>query len=208
MLLLPKRERRRREQLDKRKIILLICASIFFATIMRGEATHTSQVVVPGVPKEGPFWKIKYTVTNNGPDKIKDLWVNMDPNARITDWLPADGWTFVYSSGDDHFWFKCFDPTKAIPSGAVQVWVGTVWTLDGYSPYPWKTYDDKGGSYYSFVSVPAPDQTIPPTGVGGVVAPIDKLSLLAPYVGLASTIVVATAATAIYVKRVKRRKER
>jgi hypothetical protein len=53
----------------------------------------------------------------------------------------------------------------------------------------------------------------PPPGVGGVsfpinVVPIDKFGLLAPYFGLASTIVVATVATAIYVKRVKRRKEK
>ena len=41
--------------------------------------------------------------------------------------------------------------------------------------------------------------------VGGVWVPVDKFGLLAPYVGVASTIVVATAATAIYVKRIKRR---
>jgi len=46
------------------------------------------------------------------------------------------------------------------------------------------------------------------SAVGGVWVPVDKLGLLAPYIGLASTIVVATAATAIHVKRVKRRKER
>jgi hypothetical protein len=44
--------------------------------------------------------------------------------------------------------------------------------------------------------------------VGGIVVPVDKLALLAPYIGLASTIVVATVATAIYTKRVKRRKEK
>jgi len=44
--------------------------------------------------------------------------------------------------------------------------------------------------------------------VGGIVTPIDKLGLLAPYIGLASTILVATAATAVYVKRVRRRKEK
>ena len=41
--------------------------------------------------------------------------------------------------------------------------------------------------------------------VGGIAVPVDKFGLLAPYVGLASTIIVATAATAIYVKHVKRR---
>jgi len=35
--------------------------------------------------------------------------------------------------------------------------------------------------------------------------PVDKLGLLAPYIALASTILVATAATAIYVKRRKKR---
>lgn len=44
--------------------------------------------------------------------------------------------------------------------------------------------------------------------VGGIVLPVDKLGLLAPYIGLASTIAVATVAAAIYVKRVKRRKEK
>jgi len=46
--------------------------------------------------------------------------------------------------------------------------------------------------------------------VGGFAVPIDKpeSDASAPYIVLASTIVVATAATAIYVKRVKRRKEK
>lgn len=47
-----------------------------------------------------------------------------------------------------------------------------------------------------------------PTGVGGIWLPVDKLGLLAPYIGTASMILVATVATAIYVKRVKRRKEK
>ena len=39
--------------------------------------------------------------------------------------------------------------------------------------------------------------------VGGFWVPVDKLALLAPYVALASTLIVATAATTIYVKRRK-----
>ncbi len=50
------------------------------------------------------------------------------------------------------------------------------------------------------------NQDAPP--VGGIWVPVDKFGLLAPYIGVASTILVATAATAIYVKRVKRRKEK
>jgi len=52
------------------------------------------------------------------------------------------------------------------------------------------------------VSIPTPP------GVGGIIVPFDKFALLAPYIGLTSTIIVATAATAIYIKRVKHRKEK
>jgi len=47
-----------------------------------------------------------------------------------------------------------------------------------------------------------------PATVGGVWVPVDKFGLLAPYIGLASTIIVATVATAICLRRVKRRKEK
>lgn len=43
--------------------------------------------------------------------------------------------------------------------------------------------------------------------VGGITVPVDKLNLLAPYIGLASAVAVATA-VAIYAKRVKRRQEK
>lgn len=44
--------------------------------------------------------------------------------------------------------------------------------------------------------------------VGGVWVPIDKFGLLAPYIGLASTITVAAVASAAYIKHVKRRKKK
>jgi hypothetical protein len=50
--------------------------------------------------------------------------------------------------------------------------------------------------------------TVAEGSVGGFTVPVDKLSLLTPYVGLASTTLVAAVASAIYVKRVKRRKEK
>jgi len=48
---------------------------------------------------------------------------------------------------------------------------------------------------------------LPTLCIGGIAVPVDKFGLLAPYVGLASTIIVAAVATTTYVKRVKRRKE-
>jgi glutamine amidotransferase-like uncharacterized protein len=44
--------------------------------------------------------------------------------------------------------------------------------------------------------------------VGSIWIPVDKLALLAPYIVLASTIVVATVVVATYFKRIKRRKEK
>jgi len=45
-------------------------------------------------------------------------------------------------------------------------------------------------------------------GVGGINIPVDRVGLLAPYIGLASTTIIAAVATAVYVKRVKHRKEK
>jgi hypothetical protein len=44
--------------------------------------------------------------------------------------------------------------------------------------------------------------------VGGVAVSVDKLGLLAPYFGLASTAMIGAVATAVYAKRIKRRKEK
>jgi hypothetical protein len=52
------------------------------------------------------------------------------------------------------------------------------------------------------------DQIMNITGVGGIVITVDKFVLLAPYIGLTSTIIVTAVATVVYVKRVKRRKEK
>lgn len=63
--------------------------------------------------------------------------------------------------------------------------------------------DHAGGAYY-----PITKDTLVLHSVGGVRIPVDKFGLLAPYIGLASTIIVATVATNIYAKHVKRRKEK
>jgi hypothetical protein len=44
----------------------------------------------------------------------------------------------------------------------------------------------------------------PRTVVGGVVVPVDKFGLLAPYIGLASTIAIASVASVVYFKRRKK----
>jgi len=63
---------------------------------------------------------------------------------------------------------------------------------------------------YPLIGDPEGDTTImaSPPSVGGIIVPVDKFGLLTPYIGLASTIIVATVATAVYVKRFNRRKEK
>jgi len=70
-----------------------------------------------------------------------------------------------------------------------------------------KAFDTSGNSGNQTLIVVV-DNPTPPPPVGGVWISVDKFGLLAPYIGLASTILVATVATAIYVKRVKHRKEK
>jgi hypothetical protein len=68
--------------------------------------------------------------------------------------------------------------------------------------------DNPGNNIPWWSSVPYAKIRFRLRGVGGIATPINKLELLAPYLGLTSTIVVAAVATAIYVKRVKRREEK
>jgi parallel beta-helix repeat protein len=84
--------------------------------------------------------------------------------------------------------------------------------------FVWKTRGFATGNYaISAKATPVPPETDTidntyidgcvalTSPVGGVWIPTDKLSLLAPYVALVSTIAVAATATAIYIKRKKKR---
>jgi len=60
--------------------------------------------------------------------------------------------------------------------------------------------EDTGGDGEFWLEVQA--------GVGGFAISVDKFGLLTPYIGLASTTIIAAIATVVYVKRVKPRKEK
>jgi hypothetical protein len=94
------------------------------------------------------------------------------------------------------------------------------YTVDGYppgSPGQWGLHN-YGFPYKNISNVqPAPPATFPvalveaavitspsPPAVGGVWVPVDKLSLLAPYIALASTIILAVVATDVLFKRKKK----
>ena len=103
--------------------------------------------------------------------------------------------------------------------GAYTYWDGTSVSVTALSYADYK-FDhwilDSSSSYFNPISVTMntnhnlqPVFKYSPTSpVGGLMVLIDKLGLLAPYICLASTIIVATVAIAIYVKRVKHRREK
>jgi len=109
------------------------------------------------------------------------------------------------------------DPTSYgslnFTSGEMTVFETGIYTNDIYKSYNPIDYSILYSGFANFTSniiyldgvgaVEFPEQP-----VGGIVVAIDKFGLLAPYIGLSSTILVATVATAIYIKGVKHRKEK
>jgi len=104
-----------------------------------------------------------------------------------------------------------FIQTVSTPGDSLQVLADTTYTYTGGSTLPQDEISHLRIDSISFVG-----STLSWTGagwydyeiVGGVAIPVDKFGLLAPYIGLASTIIVAAVAATVYVKRIERRKVR
>jgi hypothetical protein len=71
----------------------------------------------------------------------------------------------------------------------------------GTLPIQWGTSDVEGCLIFLFTKGG-------PGVVGGTTLPVDKLALLAPFIGLVSLIVTATTVTAVYFRRAKHREEK
>lgn len=168
-------------------------ASIMNASIMNNETDYYGMPVPPGVST------LRVTLAwddlPGNPAASKQLVNDIDlilisPNqtyhhAYKLDWNnPGNNATTGYNSRDN---VEVVEVDNPLPG----VWVIEV-----------RGAEINGTQEYSLV---APYKSPPP---GGVWVSVDKLGLLAPYIALTSTIIVATATTAIYVKRVKRRKEK
>jgi parallel beta-helix repeat protein len=108
----------------------------------------------------------------------------------------ANSWDNGYPSGGN-YWsdYKGVD----VKRGPKQDQPGS----DGIGDTPY-VIDANNTDRYPLMN-PWPCQITPPPSVGGIWVPVDKLALLAPYIALASTILAATAATAIYVKHRKKK---
>lgn len=124
---------------------------------------------------------------------ISHDWLNQD--LRISGRQGPPGW--LTANGRLLYWYSG-DPSKFV--GEVS---GTLTDIG-------RKFTIITSAIYSFFDnvLSLSGTTREESAVGGITVSIDKFGLLAPYIGLTSTIVVATVATAIYVKRVKRRKEK
>jgi len=113
-------------------------------------------------------------------------------------WLPPDGWDGDHQVGDGNWTAEFAIPAKKLGSATgvfkkMGIAFCNCWTSsDHYWPgdADWMNPESWGTAIFLQY-------------VGGVAVAIDKIGLLAPYIGLVSTIVIATVATTIYVKRRK-----
>lgn len=86
-------------------------------------------------------------------------------------------------------------------------------TATAYPSYTFKQWILDGATVYNnpIIVTMNSDRTLRAvfeSPVGGIWVPVNKFALLAPYIGLASTIIVAIVVTVIYAKRFERRKEK
>jgi hypothetical protein len=113
------------------------------------------------------------------------------------------------------------DPAKSwdLPNFGTITYTNCKYSVGGGASQPINTYNPQSRNIYHNSIQRSTTSDISANGksfsvaylstiVGGIVISVDKLGLLAPYIGVASTILVATVATAVYIKHVKRRKEK
>jgi hypothetical protein len=80
-------------------------------------------------------------------------------------------------------------------------------TFSSAGTFSWNAVYSGDVSNFGSTSACEPLTVNPPPVIGGVIVPVDKFALLAPYIGLVSFVVVATVAT-FYVFRVKNRERK
>jgi hypothetical protein len=185
-------------------------ASILISMVLCALATVA--VISPFCVQPVAAGRFKYKIT---------LWQN-GCDARSVGYMTHNGIQVPEGVGWD---LSCKSESKSTgwfqTEWEVNDWHFTIWIYDSchlgdpayLKPgYP-KTVDEKDFTVpHEWKSGPlSPAEvvmTITSPSVGGIVLPVDKLGLLAPYIGLTSTIMATVVAAAIYVKRVNHRKEK
>ena len=124
---------------------------------------------------------------NSGPDQTVKAGTVVSFSGSFTDPGSSDTHTIFWDFGDGTNTTGTLTPTHAYED-------------TGNYTVTLRVTDDDGGIGIDTLKI----TVHAPAGVGGIWVPVDKLGLLAPYIALAITIIVATVATATLVKHKKK----
>ena len=189
-----------------RGLIPLLMYTLFFlqlTTSVKGEVSYTATVIgggpnysdktiriaIPDSGGNGGWFNVKVTNTGDAAIQLTQSGVELQPATLDIDCSPPSVLDVIPVGGSV---IKSFAFT-VYPTADKGTYTCIMWFVaDGK-----KVYVDPYLITYEEAVV-----------TGGVWVPADKFGLLAPYIGVASTILVATVAAAIYGKRVKRKMDR
>jgi len=134
--------------------------------------------------------------------RVDILYPGIPEPGIFTDITIFEPFTHYETDGETYIYIYADEPPSLADMPVVTFKTILDWGAAGEpTPFTYVEYDAFGVPFKSGIIYNA-------KVVGGIVVPVNKFGLLAPYIGLASTILVATVATTIYVKRVKRKEEK
>jgi hypothetical protein len=194
----------RKEKKKMRKIV----AILLLATMLSSVFVEQAQAVTIKFTSKGKWWQfwkwdlhIEITVEQllkYLAKRFKIIPKTPATNAFREIAMMAEGWTYE-TDGETYLSLIAPSPIDTPDQYYVCDFVSV---YDDYDQFIWEAYAANG------TKVDTGDILYMSSGPGGIVIPVDKFGLLAPYIGLTSTAMIGAVATVVYVRRAKRRKEK
>ncbi len=206
-------------------MLIVALSAILFSPVV---GASDSATLTSNVSRSGASYTYKYTLANSASsaDPINIIQIRYDGVAVVGS-TPPTNWLFFPSQSNRFFEFQCVcsgGTGQALQPGQSLDFVVTSdssYVTDDIRLVDWNQVQAGGLSGGALTPSSGSGQPVPailgpktvtgtPTNgtVGGTIVPVDKLGLLIPYIGLAFAVgFVTVAVTAIYVTRVRRRKQ-
>ena len=195
-------------------MLTISIALVFFEVIPSVVSTPANYeaTIKCTVKKSKDKYIYTYTVTNKkgGDDKylITEIKIYYDTSCSVEkEYIPST-WQFEVVENEEYFHFFVKWASSGIEVGKSKTF--KIKSGCGYGTFDWEAnwQEWETITYSDGALAPKKGSNMTTEGVGGYVIPVDKFALLAPYIGLTSTILISAVITAVYFKRVKRRKEK
>jgi len=187
-----------------RKIVAILLVTIMMASVFVGEV-EAVEVRFDGELFKPGTWSMHITITPDElarykPKLFKLIPLQATPGAFSDIDIEAVGWTYAT---DGQSYLSLIAPAPITTTGDIYIggFASVYNATTDYSQFTWQAFDASGALVDS-------GSVLPWQSVGGVVLSVDKFSLMTPYIGLASAWIIGAVAAAVYVKRIKRRKEK